>query len=70
MHRAAAPTADRAAAPGDRSAWYKAWYPIAAVENLDPGKPNALELMGEKLVAWKPGPDAAWVVQSDRCPHR
>ena len=57
-------------AAADRSAWFKAWHPIAAVENLDPAKPNALELMGERLVAWQPAPGAAWVVQADRCPHR
>jgi phenylpropionate dioxygenase-like ring-hydroxylating dioxygenase large terminal subunit len=53
-----------------RPAYTKAWWPIAALDNLNPAVPNPLELMGEKLVAWKPSPDAAWVVQSDRCPHR
>jgi phenylpropionate dioxygenase-like ring-hydroxylating dioxygenase large terminal subunit len=52
-----------------RPGYFKAWWPIAAVENLDPSVPNALELMGEKLVAWQRA-DGEWVVQADRCPHR
>lgn len=66
---AAAPTTTNDAAPGDRSAWFQAWWPVAAIENLKPDEPNALELFGEKLVAWRTA-SGEWVVQADRCPHR
>jgi hypothetical protein len=52
-----------------RPGWFKAWWPVAAVENLDTDRPNALELMGERLVAWQRA-DGSWTVQADRCPHR
>jgi len=52
-----------------RPGWFKAWWPVAAIENLDTAKPNALELMGERLVAWQRA-DGYWTVQADRCPHR
>jgi nitrite reductase/ring-hydroxylating ferredoxin subunit len=52
-----------------RPGWFKAWWPVAAVENLDTSRPNQLELMGERLVAWQRA-DGQWTVQADRCPHR
>jgi len=69
---AAAPSAGTTAqdwSSPQRPGWFKAWWPIAAVENLDAGRPNALELMGERLVAWRRA-DGQWAVQADRCPHR
>lgn len=53
----------------DRSLWFKNWWAIAATDALDETRPIPLELMGEKLVAWKDA-DGRWVVQADRCPHR
>lgn len=49
--------------------WNKAWYPLAVIEDLDPGRPNKLVLLGEDLVAWKDG-ESQWRVFEDRCPHR
>lgn len=45
------------------------WYPLAFVEDLDPGRPHAAELLGKRLVLWR---DAAqqWRAFEDRCPHR
>ena len=45
------------------------WYPLAFVEDLDPGRPHAAELLGKRLVLWR---DASqqWRAFEDRCPHR
>ncbi|KAF6257312.1 hypothetical protein COO60DRAFT_1640038 [Scenedesmus sp. NREL 46B-D3] len=47
----------------------QAWYPVAAVENLDADKPNKCTLLGKDYVLWA---DAAgqWHCFEDRCPHR
>lgn len=63
----AAPTP--APTTADRSVWFKNWWAIAATDALDETRPNPLELMGDKLVAWKDA-EGQWVVQADRCPHR
>lgn len=55
---------------GERFNWKKAWYPLALLaENLDPSRPNKLELLGEDLVAWMDG-TGTWRVFEDHCPHR
>lgn len=54
---------------GEHFNWQKAWYPLAVVEDLDPGRPTKLELLGEDLVAWRDG-GGDWRVFEDRCPHR
>ncbi|WIA30048.1 hypothetical protein OEZ86_000143 [Tetradesmus obliquus] len=53
----------------DTFSWTKAWYPVAAVENLDAAKPNKVTLLGKDYVLWA---DAAgqWRCFEDRCPHR
>ena len=32
--------------------WYKSWYPLMAVEYLDPSKPHQFKLLGMDLVVW------------------
>jgi phenylpropionate dioxygenase-like ring-hydroxylating dioxygenase large terminal subunit len=54
---------------GAKFNWQKAWYPLAVVQDLDPGRPTKLELLGEDLVAWRDGA-GVWRVFEDRCPHR
>lgn len=45
------------------------WYPILQSEHLPAGKPVALKVLGENLVAWRNrGGDPQ--VAHDRCPHR
>lgn len=34
--------------------WRRCWYPVALVESLKTDRPNAVELLGEPLVVWKP----------------
>jgi pheophorbide a oxygenase len=64
--------------------WRRCWYPVALVESLHTDRPNALKLLGEPLVAWRPlsagsaggggggkkEGDGGWVVARDACPHR
>lgn len=54
---------------GEGFNWAKNWYPLAVVEDLDPTRPNKLELLAEDLVAWVDG-EGVWRVFEDRCPHR
>ena len=37
--------------------------------HLDPSKPRAIMLLGERLVLWR-AKDGAWQCFEDRCPHR
>jgi pheophorbide a oxygenase len=82
--RDAAPTTttNEDAAGGDKAIdWFKQWYPVAIVSDLDPARPHALTLLGKSLVLWRPngnskgkakGDDAQakWLAFEDRCPHR
>lgn len=54
---------------GERFDWKKAWYPMGVIQDLDPGKPTKMELLGHELVAWK-DKEGEWHVFEDRCPHR
>ena len=38
------------AAPSGSFDWGKQWYPMAIAADLDPGRPHALELLGQPLV--------------------
>ncbi|KAK9901697.1 hypothetical protein WJX75_008839 [Coccomyxa subellipsoidea] len=64
---------DTAAAEIGQSAvfdWFKAWYPLAIAQELDPGIPHPVQLLGKSLVLWRPGGEKTWRVFEDRCPHR
>mmetsp|Transcript_48579 Transcript_48579/g.128363 ORF Transcript_48579/g.128363 Transcript_48579/m.128363 type:complete len:553 (+) Transcript_48579:100-1758(+) len=54
---------------GEKFNWKKAWYPMDVIQDMDAGRPSKLQLLGEKLVAWKDG-EGEWRVFEDRCPHR
>jgi phenylpropionate dioxygenase-like ring-hydroxylating dioxygenase large terminal subunit len=49
--------------------WTKQWYPLAVVELLDPGRPHAVQLLGQDLVLWRDGAEQ-WHCFADACPHR
>jgi phenylpropionate dioxygenase-like ring-hydroxylating dioxygenase large terminal subunit len=49
--------------------WTHSWYPVAALSSLNPDAPNALQLLGQRLVVWK-DKQAAWRAFEDACPHR
>eukprot|EP00210_Caulerpa_lentillifera_P000365 g358.t1 len=49
--------------------WFKNWYPIQTVFNLETDRPNRLQLLDKWLVVWK-GHSGKWIVMDDQCPHR
>ncbi|MDJ0714973.1 MAG: Rieske 2Fe-2S domain-containing protein [Prochloraceae cyanobacterium] len=49
--------------------WSKNWYPLSPISYLNPSIPNAIELLGKKLVIWKNNL-GDWVVMDDVCPHK
>ena len=49
--------------------WSKNWYPVSPISYLNPSIPNAIELLGKKLVIWKNNL-GDWVVMDDVCPHK
>lgn len=54
---------------GDKFVFSKQWWPVAVLCDLDPSRPNAAELLGERVVLWRDG-EGAWQCFQDRCPHR
>jgi hypothetical protein len=44
-------------------------YAVAALEYLDPKAPNAVQLLGSRLVVWL-DKDGQWRCFEDLCPHR
>lgn len=50
-------------------AWTKQWYPIAIAEDLETYRPNAITLLGKKMVIWM-DKDNQWRCFDDVCPHR
>ena len=46
-----------------------AWYPLAPLEDLDPARPTAVELLGRHYVIWR-SPGEGFRVFLDLCPHR
>ena len=53
----------------ERFNWEKQWYPVAITADLDPSRPRAITLLGQRLVLWR-AKDGAWQCFDDRCPHR
>jgi pheophorbide a oxygenase len=46
------------------------WWPVATIASLDPTRPNALQVLGRKIVAYYNAKASSWVVLDDRCRHR
>ncbi|BDA47256.1 Protein TIC 55, chloroplastic [Coccomyxa sp. Obi] len=44
--------------------------PSPFVDDLDPGRPHAMELLGKRLVIWYDSQQQKWTAFEDRCPHR
>ncbi len=42
---------------------------VSILEALNPEKPNALQLLGKELVAWRTD-EGEWVCMDDQCSHR
>jgi len=50
--------------------FHQNWWPVAAMNSLDPSRPNAIEVLGKKLVAVYSANNDSWNVLDDRCSHR
>ncbi len=59
----------RQALTQERYNWEKQWYPVAITADLDPSRPRAITLLGQRLVLWR-AKDGSWQCFDDRCPHR
>ena len=46
------------------------WFPVSITTALKPDRPNAVELLSQKLVLYREGDDGAWKCLADRCSHR
>ena len=74
---AASATADSQLAPQpqppmqeQRFTWSRQWYPLTAVDNLDPGRPTPITVLGTNLVVWWEAAGSTWRCFRDVCPHR
>ena len=60
---------DDVASDDSKFVWERHWYPVALIEDLDPNRPTAFELLGIPLVLWK-DETGKWKAFKDLCPHR
>lgn len=58
------------AAAAEQFDWFNAWYPVSALTALKQDAPNALQLLGMRLVVWWDKASASWRAMEDLCPHR
>jgi len=49
--------------------WYKQWWPVQLVYNLETDRPNRIQLLGEYFVVWK-SKEGKWIAMKDSCPHK
>lgn len=54
----------------DRFDFFQNWYPVSPLEDLDPGKPTPVTLLGMNIVLWKPPASPQYRAFLDQCPHR
>eukprot|EP00210_Caulerpa_lentillifera_P001790 g1720.t1 len=49
--------------------WFKNWWAVQAVANLETDRPNKIKLLGKDFIVWK-GHIGDWIAMDDECPHR
>lgn len=54
----------------DRFDFFQNWYPVSPLEDLDPGQPTPVTLLGMDIVLWKPPASPHYRAFLDQCPHR
>jgi hypothetical protein len=72
--QASPPAADAEPSTSDAEApaqfnWYKQWYPVRIVQELDPSVPHPVMLLGLRLVLWKEGNTWRWVAPACQPGH-
>lgn len=50
--------------------FFRHWYPLLPIEDIELQKPTPVTLLGTPLVIWKPSSSQTYKVFLDRCPHR
>lgn len=50
--------------------FFRHWYPLIPLEDIDPNYPTPVTLLGLRLVIWKPRSATHYQVFLDQCPHR
>lgn len=50
--------------------WAEAWYPVAYLDDLEPGQLTRFTLLDRGIVIWWDPNGQAWRVFEDKCPHR
>ncbi len=50
--------------------FFKHWYPVTPLEDLDPNRPTPVTILGIRLVIWKPKFSDGYQIFLDQCPHR
>lgn len=50
--------------------WYKQWYPVMPLCDLDKRKPTGKKVIGIDIVVWWDMNKSEWKVFDDMCPHR
>ena len=59
----------RSDSSADLFQWTQQWYPVAVIDDLDPKRPHAIQLLGKSLVIWRDR-NQEWQCFEDACPHR
>jgi phenylpropionate dioxygenase-like ring-hydroxylating dioxygenase large terminal subunit len=58
----------------DRFDFLPHWYPVSPLQDLDPRRPTAVQLLGRRFVIWRPGGKegggSGFRIFLDGCPHR
>lgn len=62
-----APAADESQRPAFD--WGRQWYPVAFAEDMEPGRPHQVTVLGREMVLWRDA-QGDWRAFEDRCPHR
>ncbi|KAK9840097.1 hypothetical protein WJX74_003218 [Apatococcus lobatus] len=53
----------------DNFVWEKNWYPLFALDDIDPSKPHPAMVLGKELVVFC-DTEGSWHCLQDKCPHR
>ena len=49
--------------------WFKHWWPVRIVSDLETDRPNRIRLLGEYFAVWR-SKSGEWICMKDICPHR
>lgn len=63
------PAQERTTSSSSSFVWSQYWYPVHVVDQVDPSRPHAIQLLGKQLVLWRDS-QGVWRCNEDACPHR